>query len=131
MYITNPDKFAVWFSEKYPGAYRRITAEDVSDLTTCGLIGHHQYYSKSRDGETVRGILEYEQMMEKRFVKETIDNNQESPTCKICSQPLPTETDNKIGRPREYCPECQSLRNKDRQKRLRRRRRNQEKTLVT
>ena len=130
MYITDPEEFADWFNETYPGAYRPITTEDARDMTTCGLMGHHQYYSKPRDGETVRGILEYEQMREKRSAKEANDNKRESPKCKICGQPLPTETDNKTGRPIAYCPECQSLRNKDRQKRLRRRRRNQKKTLV-
>ena len=131
MFITSHDKFASWFNETYPGAYRLITAEDAGGLTDCGLIGHNQYYSKSRDGETVRGILEYEQMREKRSAKEIINNNQASQKCRICSQPLPTETEGKKGRPREYCPRCESMRNKDRQKRLRFRRRNKVKTLVT
>ena len=125
-FITNPDKLAIWFDQKYPGAYRQITAEDVRHMTACDLIGRYRSYSTSQDGETVRGILQYEQMREKRSTQQTPNGQQGQPTCKMCDQPLPIEPEDKTGRPREYCSECERSRNKDRQKRLRRRRRHAE-----
>ena len=77
MEITSPDKFAVWFDNKYQGAYRKMNTEDVRDMTTCGLIGRYRYYSLSQDGETVRGILEYEHMREKRSAQPTPEDKQE------------------------------------------------------
>jgi deoxyribodipyrimidine photolyase-like uncharacterized protein len=32
----NPEKFAEWFNEKYPGAYRHVVAQDVKDMMDCG-----------------------------------------------------------------------------------------------
>ena len=61
MIITSPEKFAVLFNEKYPGTYRKITTQDVRDMTTCGLIGRYGFYLRV-DLETIRGILEYEQL---------------------------------------------------------------------
>ena len=47
----NTGKFTAWFNDKHPGAYRRIGAEDIEDMTACGLIGCYRYYSTSQDGE--------------------------------------------------------------------------------
>ena len=119
MFITSSRKFAAWFNEKYIGAYRQITTEDVKNMTVCGLIGHFRYYSPPQDGETIRGILQYEQLREKRSVKQATEDNKEPPSCKMCGQPLPTQLECKKGRPREYCPDCESYRQKERYRRWR------------
>ena len=121
MEIISPEQFAVWFNDKYQGAYRKISADDARDMTACGLIGRHRYYSLSQDGEMVRGILEYEQMREKRSARPTLEGKQEPPKCKRCAQPLPLEPEIKRGRPKEYCPVCESFRNKERNRRWRKR----------
>lgn len=54
-----PNRFAVWFNRVVPGAYRQITAEDVLDMTQCGLIGRYGEYMQL-DIEIVRGVLQYE-----------------------------------------------------------------------
>ena len=132
MFINSPGNFAAWFNEKYPGAYRATTAEDVRDMTTCGLIGRYRSYSKSQDGETVRGILQYEQMREQRSAQQkSVKDKLEPSKCKRCEQPLPPESDIKTGRHKEYCPGCESFRNKERQEKLRRRRRKHGKLAVT
>ena len=122
MEITSPEKFATWFNGKYQGAYRKISAEDVRDLTTCGLIGRYRYYSLSRDGETVRGILQYGQMREGRPTQEVHDEA-EPPKCKMCGRSLPVEPEDKSGRPKEYCAGCELFRDKERKKKSRRLRR--------
>lgn len=129
MYITSPNKFASLFNEKYPGAYRRVTAEDVRDMATCGLIDRYGFYLRS-ELETIRGILQYEHMRERRLTQEAHDK-EEPPKCKMCRHPLPQESEGKKGRPRDYCPSCDALRNKDRQKRLRRRRRKPHQVAIT
>ena len=122
MYNTSPNKFAIWFNEKYPGGHRRITADDVRDMTECGLIGRHGFYLRAELG-TIMGILQYEEMWAKRSAQESADDRPDLPSCKICGQPLPIEPRDKSGRPKEYCHKCESLRNKERQKKLRDRRR--------
>ena len=121
MFINSPDKFAAWFNLKYPGAYRQITTGDVEDMTSCGLIHRYQYYSESQDGDKIRAILQYEQMREKRSAKQDTEYRLESPSCKMCSQPLPLEPKGRKGRPREYCPSCESSRNTERYRRWRKR----------
>ena len=37
--ITKPMELAALFKEKVPHARREVTAEDIKDLTACGLIG--------------------------------------------------------------------------------------------
>ncbi len=121
MEIASPEKFAVWFNDKYQDAYRKINAEDVRDMTTCGLIGRYRYYSLSQDGETVRGILQYEQVREKRSAQPTLEEKQEPPKCNMCGELLPQQPEGKKGRPREYCSGCESSRNKERYRRCRKR----------
>jgi hypothetical protein len=66
MFINTPETFAEWFNVTYPSSYRKITGEDVRDLTVCGLIYRDgRYFSRDKDGETIRAILQYEQMREK------------------------------------------------------------------
>ena len=66
MFIKSAEEFAAWFNMKYPGAYRRITAEDVENLKSRELIHRYGFYSISQDGTTVMGILKYEQLWDKR-----------------------------------------------------------------
>jgi len=44
--ITNPQKFADLFNAKVPGAYRQVSADDIRDMTTCGLIARYGEYLK-------------------------------------------------------------------------------------
>jgi len=120
---SNPNRFAAWFNMTYQGAHRRITTEDVEDMTTCGLIGRYRYYSTSQDGEIIRGILQYEQLREKRSTQEATDDKEEPPSCKLCGEPLPPQCVGKRGRPRQYCPSCQSYRATERYRRWRKRKR--------
>ncbi|MBN2185937.1 MAG: hypothetical protein JW732_00575 [Dehalococcoidia bacterium] len=59
--ITSPEKFAVLFNAKMPGAYGQVTADNIREMTTCGLIGRYGYFIHL-DIETVRAILQYEQL---------------------------------------------------------------------
>ena len=120
---SNPSRFAAWFNKTYPGAYRTITVRDVEDMTTCGLICRYRCYSPSQDGATIRGVLQYEQLRAKRSAQEATRDKLELPECKMCGDILPIEPEVKSGRPREYCSGCASLRNNERQKELRKRRR--------
>jgi hypothetical protein len=64
MISNNPNDFAQWFNKRYPGAYRKITGEDIRDLTICGFIHRYWHYSRIHVVETIREILFYEQMRE-------------------------------------------------------------------
>lgn len=119
--ITSPGKFAKYFNSKVPGAYRPITEKDIRLLTECGLIQRHGYYIRS-DLETVRAILQYEQLRERITKKPPMDETKEPPRCKLCGEPLPPEPEGKKGRPREYCAGCESKRARERNRRWRRRR---------
>ena len=119
---SNPNRFAAWFNEKYPGAYRQITTEDVENMSVCGLIGGYRYYSPPQDGEPIRGILQYEQLREKRPAEEASEDNKEPPSCKMCGQPLTPKHEGKSGRPKEYCSNCESSRNTERYRRWRKKR---------
>jgi len=122
---SNPNRFAAWFNMTYQGAHRRITTEDVEDMKACELIHRYGCYLRSLDGITVMGILKYEQMREKRSAQRATDEKPESASCRMCGQTIPTEPGGKTGRPREYCSDCEPVRNKARQKKLRHLRRRQ------
>ncbi len=122
MFFTDPTAFANWFNMKVPGAYRKITADDVCIITECGLIGKYGFYIR-QDLETVRGILQYEQQKEHQLIQQ--DKEKNPPVCKICGQPLPVNSQGKPGRHKEYCSKCEFTRNRERQKRLKHRRRKQ------
>lgn len=117
MIITSPAKFADWFNDKYPGAYRQISTQDVKDMTDCGLIHLYEYYSRSIDGELIRRILLYERMREDRSQQQ--EKHSDLPKCKMCGEPLPAVQESKPGRPKEYCSDCELFRNRERQKKLR------------
>jgi len=118
----SPNKFSIWFNEKYTGAYRRISTEDVKDMTDCGLIHLRGYYSGSQDGETIRAVLQYEQLRQKRIHEQAIEDKSEPLKCKRCGQPLPYQQEAKRGRRREYCQQCESSRAKERNRKWRRKR---------
>ena len=91
MAITDPERFAEWFNMSYRGAYRRVSVEDIRDMTECGLICRSRCYSPSQDGETIHAVLRYEQMRQKRSAKLLNECEPEQPSCKMCSQPLSPE----------------------------------------
>ena len=63
--IIKSEDFVAWFNKTIPGACRSITTQDVRNMTTCGLIGRYGYYIHL-DIETVRAVLQYEQLRESR-----------------------------------------------------------------
>jgi len=107
--ITSPSKFADFFNTKVIGAYRQITADDVRDMTTCGLIGKHGGWYLQLDLETVRAILQYEQLRENREKRDEIRDEERVLHCRRCGVVL-DRPDGKKGRRREYCDACQSSR---------------------
>ncbi|MFC1953183.1 hypothetical protein ACFLWR_03535 [Chloroflexota bacterium] len=123
-----PEWFTSSFNKKFPGAYRLITVEDVNDMTDCGLIGRYGYYleniglsecygfNKQDDYETVRGILQYEQMRAKRQRQPKPGEKPEPPKCKRCGRLLPVKPKGKKGRSRAYCSGCESFRDNDRKR---------------
>ena len=119
MLTCSPQKFAEWFNEKYPGAYRQVVAQDVKDMTDCGLLYRRGYYSGSNDGEIIRAVLQYEQLRENRLTQQS--NEKMPPCCRRCGEPLIANPQGKPGRPKEYCPGCETYRNRERQKVLRHR----------
>lgn len=123
MSITNPDKFAITFNMTFPDDYRIITGQDVRDMTECGLIREYGGYYSRADLQRIRAVLQYEQVREKRSVKPAPEDKQEPPKCKRCQQPLPPEPERIKGRPREYCPSCESFRNTERYRRWRKKKR--------
>jgi len=106
--IVRSEDFVMWFAKAIPGAYRSITAQDVRDMTTCGLIGRYGYYMQL-DIETVRAILQYEQLQHNRQKRDEIRDSDGSIHCRRCGVVL-AKPDGRRGRPREYCPDCESLR---------------------
>jgi hypothetical protein len=111
MLRTSPDKFAEEFNRVVPGAYRRITTQDVLDMTNCGLIGKYDCYLHN-DIETVRAVLQYEELRQKRIDKPQPQPQPISVTraCKICGSTLPVAPVGKYGRRKEYCAGCESSR---------------------
>ena len=128
-FITSPEKFAAWFNDKVPGAYREVTRDDIRLLTECGVIKRYGYYGDT-DLQTVIGILNYEQLRDKRTQKEAQETIVEPPRCKLCGQPLPLQLEGKKGRPREYCQKCESLRATQRYHKWRARRKLKQKSLT-
>lgn len=111
--ITSPSKFASHFNAKVPGAYRHISVQDIQDMTECGLIKKHGYYL-SDDLHTVIGILNYEQLRDRRTQKEARVAIDEPSRCNLCGRPLPPGPEGKPGRPRQYCRRCESSRGSER-----------------
>ena len=115
--IIKPEDFVAWFAKAIPGAFRSIDVEDVQDMTQCGLIGRYGYYIHL-DIETVRAILQYEQLRVNRQKKDEIRDNGVI-HCRRCGVVL-AKPDGRKGRPREYCPDCESSRSAMRNRKWRR-----------
>jgi hypothetical protein len=120
--ITNIKKFVSWLNDILPGVYRQITVQDAQLLTKLGLIGRYGYYGH-QDLETIRGLLRYEELREKRILKEEAQATIDVPRCTRCHQPLPPHPQDRRGRPIAYCATCQPYRNKERHRNWRRRKR--------
>jgi len=105
---TRPDKFAAEVNAKLPGAHRQITVGDVKDMVVCGLIGKFDCFL-DLDIETVRAILQYEQLRLDRRKRDEIRDSEGIMHCRRCGVAL-SKPDGKCGRPREYCPACESSR---------------------
>ena len=118
---TSPDRFAKEFNEVVPGAYRRITTQDVRDMTDCGLIGRYSYYGHV-DLENVRAILRYEELRQKRIEKPSPNSESDIRTCRLCGIILPVQPIGKYGRPKEYCASCEPVRSNTRYRKWRARR---------
>lgn len=119
MFITSPEKFVEWFRLEVPGAYRDLTSQDVRDMTNCGLIGRYGFYIR-QDLETVRAVLQYEQLRQKRIQKYSTEDKAQPLKCKSCGQSLIYQHEAKKGRRREYCQQCESSRVKERYRKWRR-----------
>ena len=119
--ITSPKQFAEWFNAKVHGAHRQITVDDVRDMTTCGLIGRYGYYIQL-DIETVRAILQYEQLRQNRHKRDEIKDDDGAIHCRMCGAVL-AKPEAKRGRPVEYCPQCGPFRGRERNRKWRGRQR--------
>ena len=115
---TRPEKFANEVNAKSLGANRQITVDDVRDMTNCGLIGKYRYYIHS-DIETVRAILQYEQLRQNRQKREEIKDEDGVIHCRGCGLVL-AKPEGKKGRPREYCSDCEPFRARERNNKWRR-----------
>jgi hypothetical protein len=115
--IVRPEDFAEWFNKAIPGAFRSIAAQDVRDMTTCGLIGKYGYYMQL-DIETVRAILQYEQLRQNRQKRDEIRNDDGVIHCRKCGVVL-AKPDGRKGRPHEYCPDCEVFRGRERYRKWR------------
>ena len=115
--ITSAEKFAEWFNAKVPGVYRKISTDDVKDMTTYGLIGRYGCYL-NLDIETVRAVLQYEQLRQNRQQRDEIRDDDGVIHCRRCGVVL-AKPDDKRGRPREYCDQCQPFRVRERHKKWR------------
>lgn len=115
--ITNPQKFAAWFNAKVPGAYRQITVDDVKDMVACGLIGKFDCFL-DLDLETVRAILQYEQLRQNRQKRDEIRNDDGVIHCRRCGVVL-ARPKAKSGRPNEYCADCEPFRGRERYRKWR------------
>ena len=117
---SSPARFARDFNATVPGAYRRMTPEDIRVLSDCGLVGRYGYYGQE-DIRTIIGLLDYEQYLKKQEKKAETMTADGQRLCKMCRQPLPPEPEGKKGRHREYCDKCEPYRSTERWRRHRRR----------
>ena len=120
MFIAKAEKFAEHFNRTVPGAYRKVSTEDIKDMADCGLIARYGFYV-NQDLQTVIGILRYEKLWQNR--QRRMSESTVSGQCKICGMTLPQEPEGKKGRPREYCDNCEASRLKDRNRKWRDRKR--------
>ena len=110
--IVRSEDFVEWFAKAIPGAFRSIDVEDVQDMTTCGLIGRFDHYIHL-DIETVRAILQYEQLRHNRQKRDEIRDDDGAIHCRGCGVVL-AKPDGRKGRPNEFCDKCQPFRGRER-----------------
>ena len=115
--ITNPQKFAAEVNARLPGVHRQISADDIRDMTTCGLIGRYGYYIHL-DLETVRAILQYEQLRQNRQKRNEIRDDNGVIHCRRCGVVL-AKPKTRRGRPVEYCSDCEPFRGRERNRKWR------------
>ena len=113
MLISDPKRFAVEFNQKVPGMYRSITVADIQEMTECGLIARYGFYIRD-DLETVRKLLKWERLTQNRQKKEEIRDSDGAIHCKRCYVVLSDQPDGTVGRPNEYCADCESARSRER-----------------
>ena len=122
--ITGVKEFVDNFTQTFPGAPRPIDEADVLKLSELGLIKTHGCFSRD-DYNTVLSVLKYEQCMTgvpthiEPVIKLSADRQR---SCKLCAATLPNHAPDGVGRPKEYCGECQRLRSRDRNRRWRKNR---------
>jgi len=114
----SPEKFAAEVNAKLPGAHRQITVDDVRDMVICGLIGKYSCFL-DLDLETVRAILQYEQLRENHEKRNEIRDENGVIRCRRCGVLL-AKPEGKNGRPNEFCDKCQPLRGRERYRKWRR-----------
>jgi hypothetical protein len=119
MFISSPKAFAECFNAKIPDACRKITSDDVRLMRECKLIGRHNYYIR-QDLETVRAVLQYEQLRQNRQKKDEIKDAEGGIHCRRCGKLLTTKQSGKKGRHREYCSGCEPFRVRERNRKWRR-----------
>jgi hypothetical protein len=107
--IVKPEKFAAWFNRVMPSAHRQITVDDVRDMVTCGLIGKFDCFL-NLDFETVKAVLQYEQLRQNRQKKDQIKDSEGIMHCRRCGVVLIAKPKSKWGRSREYCTDCEPSR---------------------
>lgn len=115
--IVKPEEFAAWFTRVMPGAYRQVSADDIRDMTACGLIGRHDCHIQL-DIETIRAILQYEQLRQNRQKRADIRDSDGTIHCRRCGVAL-AKPEGTRGRPNEYCPDCEPLRGRERHRKWR------------
>jgi DNA-directed RNA polymerase subunit RPC12/RpoP len=118
MFINNPKAFAEWFNKKYPAAYRQITVEDVNTMAVCGLICRERYYSKSKDGKTVKTVLQYEQVILNHDKRIEILNADRAVRCTRCGSLFFSIFDYEKEKTDKFCPDCVLQSERKRIKRL-------------
>ena len=111
------EEFADQFAKLVPGIWRKLTIEDVNELTKLELIKRHRCYTRD-DIQTARSILTFILWCEGRVTTE--GEPTKPPTgprlCKKCHKKLKKRDLNSMGRPKIYCPNCYLNRRRDRNK---------------
>lgn len=111
-----------FFDSRVPGAHRPVDITDVIDMIECGLIRRYGYFIRG-DLETIRAILQYERLCNKRSQKSQTKEPKDAQQCKMYGVPLPLQVEGKPGRPKVYFDSCDPLRSSKRNRKWRRRQR--------
>ena len=88
--VADPLRFAARVNSAVPGASRPVTADDIRELTDCGLIGKRGFFERA-DLETVRGILLYEKTRAARTRRARDTGEATEQVSAVTSQPAARE----------------------------------------